>query len=136
MNGFWNSSVVKTLTSERYIEYMLIRVIVWPLFIWTLQLAQIKHVLSAICLSNISLRVATALVSLYSSYVITNIAAPHPVETSRFQYSMAKHSNTHIITISMAVKHNNVLLNLITGCLYWLTTCFGQLHDHHQVYKR
>ena len=23
----------------------------------------------------------------------------------------------------MAVKHNNVLLNLITGCLYWLTTC-------------
>ena len=35
----------------------------------------------------------------------------------------------------MAVKHNNVLLNLITGCLYWLTTCFGQLHDHHQVYK-
>ena len=30
---------------------------------------------------------------------------------------------------------NNVLLNLITGCLYWLTTCFGQLHDHHQVYK-
>jgi len=34
----------------------------------------------------------------------------------------------------MAVKHNNVLLNLITGCLYWLTTCFGQLHDHHQVF--
>jgi len=27
----------------------------------------------------------------------------------------------------MAIKHNNVLLNLITGCLYWLTTCFGQL---------
>ena len=35
----------------------------------------------------------------------------------------------------MAVKHNNILLNLITGCLYWLTTCFGRLHDHHQVYK-
>ena len=34
----------------------------------------------------------------------------------------------------MAVKHNSVLLNLITGYLYWLTTCFGQLHDHHQVY--
>jgi len=31
----------------------------------------------------------------------------------------------------MAVKHKNVLLNLITECLYWLTTCFGQLHDHH-----
>ena len=35
----------------------------------------------------------------------------------------------------MAVKQNNVLLNLITGCLYWLTTCFGQLHENHQVYK-
>jgi hypothetical protein len=32
----------------------------------------------------------------------------------------------------MTVKHNNVLLNLITGCLYWLTTYFGQLYDHHQ----
>ena len=39
------------------------------------------------------------------------------------------------VLVSMAVKHNNTLLNLITGCLYWLTTCFGQLHDHHQVYK-
>ena len=35
----------------------------------------------------------------------------------------------------MAVKHKNDLLNLITGCLYWLTTCFGQLYDHHQVYN-
>ena len=35
-----------------------------------------------------------------------------------------------LILVSMAVKHNNILLNLITGCLYWLTTCFGQLHDH------
>ena len=33
-----------------------------------------------------------------------------------------------LLLVSMAVKHNNVLLNLITGCLYWLTTCFGQLH--------
>ena len=40
-----------------------------------------------------------------------------------------------LLLVSMAVKRNNVLLNLITGCLYWLTTCFGQLHDHHQVYK-
>ena len=40
-----------------------------------------------------------------------------------------------LVLVSMVVKHNNVLLNLITGCLYWLTTCFGQLHDHHQVYK-
>ena len=39
------------------------------------------------------------------------------------------------VLVSMAVKHNNVILNLITGCLYWLTTCFGQLYDHHQVYK-
>ena len=39
-----------------------------------------------------------------------------------------------LLLVSMAVKHN-VLLNLITGCLYWLTTCFGQLHDDHQVYK-
>ena len=39
------------------------------------------------------------------------------------------------LLVSIAVKHNNILLNLITGCLYWLTTCFGQLHDHHQVYK-
>ena len=38
------------------------------------------------------------------------------------------------LLVSMAIKHNNVLLNLITGCLYWLT-CFGQLCDHHQVYK-
>jgi len=35
------------------------------------------------------------------------------------------------LLVSMAVKLNNVLLNLITGCIYWLTTCFGQLHDHH-----
>ena len=35
------------------------------------------------------------------------------------------HTVVLMITISMAVKHNNVLLNLITGCLYWLTTCFG-----------
>ena len=40
-----------------------------------------------------------------------------------------------LLSVSMAVKHNIVLLNPITGCLYWLTTCFGQLHDHHQVYK-
>jgi hypothetical protein len=33
-----------------------------------------------------------------------------------------------IVLVSMAVKHNNVLLRLITECLYWLTTCFGQLH--------
>ena len=39
------------------------------------------------------------------------------------------------LLVSMTVKHNNVLLNLITGCLYWLTTCFGQFHDHHQAYK-
>ena len=39
-----------------------------------------------------------------------------------------------VLLVSMAVKQNNVLLNLITGCLYWLTTCFGHLHDHHQVY--
>jgi len=39
------------------------------------------------------------------------------------------------LLVSMVVKHNNVLLNLIIGCLYWLTTYFGQLHDHHQVYK-
>ena len=43
--------------------------------------------------------------------------------------------NEQLLLVSMAVKHNNVLLNLITGCLYWLTTCFGQLYDHHQVYK-
>ena len=40
-----------------------------------------------------------------------------------------------LLLVSMAVKHNNVLLNLITGCLYWLTTSFGQLHDQDQVYK-
>ena len=40
-----------------------------------------------------------------------------------------------LLLVSMKVKHNNVLLNLITGCLYWLTACFGQLYDHHQVYK-
>jgi hypothetical protein len=40
-----------------------------------------------------------------------------------------------ILLVSMAVKHNNVLLNLIIVCLYWLITCFGQLHDHRQVYK-
>ena len=34
----------------------------------------------------------------------------------------------------MAVKHNNAFTNLVTGCLYWLTTCFSQLYDHHQVY--
>ena len=39
------------------------------------------------------------------------------------------------LLVSMTVKHNNVLLNLITGCLYWLTNCFGQLNDDHQVYK-
>jgi len=43
--------------------------------------------------------------------------------------------NFFLHLVSMAVKHNNVLLNLIAGCLYWLTTCFSQLHDHHQVYK-
>ena len=40
-----------------------------------------------------------------------------------------------LLLVSMAIKHNTILLNLITGCFYWLTTCFGQLHDHHQVYK-
>ena len=39
------------------------------------------------------------------------------------------------LLVSMAVKHNNAFTNLVTGCLYWLTTCFGQFYDHHQVYK-
>ena len=45
--------------------------------------------------------------------------------------------NNVIITllVSMTVKHNNAFTNLVTGCLYWLTTCFGQLYDHHQFYK-
>ena len=48
----------------------------------------------------------------------------------------SRHKNSNrLLLVNMAVKHNNVLLNLITGCLYWLTTCFGQLHDHNQVYK-
>ena len=43
---------------------------------------------------------------------------------------------TIIQLLSKTVKLNKVfLLNLITRCLYWLTTCFGQLHDHYQVYK-
>jgi hypothetical protein len=49
-----------------------------------------------------------------------------------------KHVHCHLVyllLVSIVVKHNSVLLNLITGCLYWLTTCFVQLHDHHQVYK-
>ena len=50
-------------------------------------------------------------------------------------YSQQLHNNKRTLLVSMVVKHNNVLLNLITGCLYWLTTCFSQLHDHHQVYK-
>ena len=52
-----------------------------------------------------------------------------------FKMSISVYHILSLLLVSMAVKHNNVLLNLITGCLYWLTTCFGQLHDHHQVYK-
>jgi len=48
-----------------------------------------------------SLRVATPLLSLYSSYVITNITAPHPVETWSFSYSMAKRRNRHLVAISL-----------------------------------
>jgi hypothetical protein len=43
-NGFCHLYVIKTLLSERYIEYILIRVIGWTVFIWTLNLAQIKRV--------------------------------------------------------------------------------------------
>ena len=38
--------------------------------------------------------------------------------------SSSFHTVVLMITISMAVKHNNVLLNLITGCLYWLILIF------------
>lgn len=60
-----------------------------PVFIWTLTFAQIQHVLSAVCLINISLTVVTLLLSLRSSYVITNITAPYPVATARFDYCVA-----------------------------------------------
>ena len=59
----------------------------------------------------------------------------YPLAVRLWNSSMAWLPSLQLLSVSMAVKHNNVLLNLITGCLYWLTTCFGQLHDHHQVYK-
>ena len=56
------------------------------------------------------------------------------------EHNIKAHSKTHIDIrneplVRMAVKHSNDFTNLVKGCLYWLTTCFGQLHDHHQVYK-
>jgi len=58
---------------------------------------------------------------------------PNPLVQQIGNYTLAE--LTDFLLVSMAVKYNNVLLNLITGCLYWLTTCFGQLHDHHRVYN-
>ena len=52
----------------------------------------------------------------------------------RVDHGRLKHVNL-LILVSMAVKDNNAFTNLVTVCLYWLTTCFGQLYDHHQVYK-
>ena len=35
------------------------------------------------------------------------------------------------LLVSMVVKHNNVLLNLITGCLYWLTAILTNSNHQH-----
>jgi len=121
MNGFCHLSMVKTLLSERYIDYILIRVIGWTVFFWTLNLAQMKHVLSAICLINISLRAVTPLLSLYTSYVITNIAAPHPVETSRFHYCMGRQSNNayglHLVLLGAVVHFHQVSITAVNSQL-------------------
>jgi hypothetical protein len=131
-NGFCHLSMVTTL-NERYIEYVVIRVIGWTVFIWTLHLAQMKHVLSAICVINISLRTVTPLLPLYSSYVITNIAAPHPVETSRFHYFMGRQSNTPMVCISFYWEQ----WCIFTKCLLQLSTvnCKQQVTEHSPVLK-
>jgi hypothetical protein len=81
------------LLSERYIEYILIRAIGLQVFIWTLHLAQMKHGLSTIATFHCGWL-------LLSCLVITNNAAPHTIETSRFYYCMAKQSNTPKVCIS------------------------------------